>query len=124
MLLLLHDFTVNTDGDDLPGDEFPAVLECFLGRHLQTAAAGNFHSYNGYALNVVTLNDCGQFFAVIHLVQFGAADESQLVPDKILMKACVSIGGAIGGDQKLCAVKIGGADWCQFDLYRPVPEPF
>ena len=57
VFLLFHDFTVNADGDDLPGDEFAAVLKCFLGRHLQTAAAWNLHSYNGHALNVVVLKE-------------------------------------------------------------------
>ena len=66
MLLLLNDFTVNTDGDDLPGDEFPAVLKCFLGCHFQPPAAGNFHPCNRYALYFVIANNFSQLFGIVN----------------------------------------------------------
>ena len=44
ILLLVHDFSVNTNRYNLPGNKFSAVLKRFFCCHFETAAARNFHS--------------------------------------------------------------------------------
>ena len=68
ILLLFHNFSINTYCYNLPWYEFSTASKSFFGCHLQSATAWNFHSYNCHALNVVILNNLGQFLAIIHLI--------------------------------------------------------
>ena len=68
LIRLVQDFSVNAYGDNLPRNEFSTVLKrSFYGR-LKTAAAWNFHSDDGDALNVVALNNRRQLLAIVHLI--------------------------------------------------------
>ena len=69
---------------------------------LDTAAARYFHAHNGDAFDVVVTDDLSELFAVIALVQLGAADQRDLIADKILMEACIGIGCAFTGTSLIC----------------------
>ena len=118
--MLFQYFSVNGYGHYLPGDELSALLEGFLGGKFQTAAARDLHPDDGNALDVITGDDGLQLHGIVHAIQLGAADEGDLVPDKILMEISVGVSGAIGSDEQIGTVKIGCIDGGQFDLYRPV----
>ena len=68
LIRLVQDFSVNAYGDNLPRNEFSAVLKRSFCGHLKTAAAWNFHSDDGDALNVVALNNRRQLLAIVHLI--------------------------------------------------------
>ncbi len=73
-LHFFEDFALGGEGNHLPGEELAAVFERGFYRVDNAAAAGNLHAHHGKAFDVVVLQDCGEFFGVIPLVQLGAAD--------------------------------------------------
>lgn len=84
------------DRNHLPWDKLSAVFHrCFCGC-FQSAAAGNFHPDNCYALNIIGLNDPSELFTIIYTVQFRAADQSDLPLHKFLVQVCISKGCAVG----------------------------
>ena len=59
--------------EDLQRYGFSTVLQSIFGGHFQSAAAGHFHSEESDALNVIESQDFRKLFAVIYIVQLGAA---------------------------------------------------
>ena len=98
-MLLIQNFSVNGDGDHLPGNELSAGLKRLFCRHLQAAAAGHLHAEDGHALDVVAAQDLSELFAVIHSVQLRAADKGHLAAHKLLMEIGVGIGRAVRCNQ-------------------------
>ena len=58
--------------------------------------------------------------AVIDVVQLGAAHQRDVPLDELLVEGGVGVGGAVGGDEEPCAVKIGRVHRHQLDLHRPL----
>lgn len=114
------------DSNHLPRDKLSAVFHrCFCGC-FQSAAAGNFHPDNCYALNIIGLNDPSELFTIIYTVQFRAADQSDLPLHKFLVQVCISKGCAVGSNQQLCPVKIRRVDRCSLpvgQVGRQSPNP-
>ena len=104
----VQNFAVHRECDHLPGDHFAAVLKGRDHSPLQPAAAGHFHPQNGHALDVVLAQDLGQLFAVIHIVQLGAADQRHFAPHELLMDIGIGIRRAVCRHQKLGPCKVGG----------------
>ena len=50
------------------------------------------------------------------------AQRVSLAADKILMEISIGVGRAVGGDQQLCPIKIGGVDRDQLDLDGPLAQ--
>ena len=84
------------------------------------AATRHFHSYDGYAFNVVILYDFAKFFGIIYVVKLRAAYQSNFPFHKVGVHICVGVRGAIGGDKKLRAVKILGVRGYEPYLARPL----
>ena len=60
-----------------------------------SAAAGNFHAYDGDASDLVIGQDRGQFLGIVDAVQFRAADQGDVIPDEFIVEIAVGIGGAV-----------------------------
>ena len=88
----------------------------------QPAAAGHLHAQHRHAPDVVAAEDLGQLFAVVHSIQLGAADEGDLALHELFVHIGVGVGGAVGCDQELCPVKIGGVHRHQLDLAGPLAQ--
>ena len=99
---------VGGDRYDLPRNELAGRLQGALGGIFQPAAAGHLHAHNGDLLNVVAADDGGQLLTVIDVVQLGAAHQRDVSLDEALVESGVGVGGAVGGNQEPCAVKIRG----------------
>ena len=65
ILLFLFQPAVHRDGDHLPRNEFPALLERFFRRQFQPAAAGHLHAHDGDAPDIVLPDDLGQLFGIV-----------------------------------------------------------
>ena len=89
ILLFFHQPAVHRDGDHLPRDELPALLERLFRRQLQPAAAGYLHADDGDALDVVLPDDLRQLFGIVHAVQLGAAHEGDVPLDEPLVEGGV-----------------------------------
>ena len=122
-ILLIQNLSVSCDGYYLPRNELPTVPERVFRRSLQSSAARHFHSDNRNALDVVILDDLGQLFGVIHHIELRAADQGDFTLHKILVHIRVGIGGAVGGNQQLCAVVERSLSRQQFNLDRPLVQP-
>ena len=57
------------------GINFPLACRALRAATFQPPQQGTLHAQNGQAGNLVLAQDLGEFFAVIHTVQLGAADE-------------------------------------------------
>ena len=90
----------------MPRYKFSASLYSLFCGVFNTSAAGNLHSHNGNAFDVVERYDFRQLFRIVHAVQLGAAHEGDVSLDEPLMEGGVGVGGAVGGNQEPCAVKI------------------
>ena len=110
ILLFFHQPAVHRDGDHLPRNELPALLECLFRRHLQPAVAGYLHADDGDALDVILPDDFGQLFGVVDAVKLWTSAQSYFTMDKVLMEAAVCVSGTVGSDQKFGIVEIRGAD--------------
>ena len=76
--------------------------------HLNSTAAGYLHADDGDALDVVLPDDLRQLFGIVHAVQLGTAHQRDVSLDEPLVEGGVGVGGAVGGNQEPCAVKIRG----------------
>ena len=121
-LLLIQNRAVNADGHYLPGNEFAAVFQGCFGHMLDTAAAGDLHSDDGNALDIVVSKDPGQLFGIINAVKFRTANESNVVADEILMKIAIGISGAICCNEQVCTLKVRSLDRDKLDLHRPLTK--
>ena len=63
-----------------------------------SAAAGDLHTHHCQALNIIARDDFGQLLRIIAVIQLGAPDQSDPVPDKLIMKISVCICGAVRSD--------------------------
>ena len=113
---------VGGDGDDAPGDEFAAGLQGSFHSVFNAAATGDFHTDHGDTFDIVVFQYGGEFFGIVALVQFGTADEGNVIADKFIVEIAVGIGGAVCRNQQIGTVKVGGVDRDQFDLYRPLQK--
>ena len=102
--------------------ELAAVFQGGHGGVFQPAAAGHLHAQHRHAPDVVAAEDLGQLFAVVHSIQLGAADEGDLALHELFVHIGVGVGGAVGCDQELCPVKIGGVHRHQLDLAGPLAQ--
>ena len=116
----IQNFSIGGDGNHLPRNKLSAGLQSTLDCVFDTAAAGYFHPYHLYTLDVVVPDDLRQLFRIIPFVQLGTADQGDMVPDKIVMEAAVSISCTVCRNQQICAVKIGSIYRYQFDLAGPL----
>ena len=66
--LLIQNRSVNRDCSHLPRNEFAALLQCFLGCHLESTAARHFHPHDGDGFDVIVLDDLCELLGVIHSV--------------------------------------------------------
>src|SRR5699024_6573291 len=48
--------------------------------------------------------------------------EGHLAPDEVLVEIGVGVGGAVGGNEQVGALEVGGVHWGQLDLYRPLAQ--
>ena len=104
----VQDSSVGGDGHHLPRNKFSALLQCCLCGVFQPAAAGDLHPHDGHALDVVAADDLRQLFGIVHAVQLGTAHQGDVSLDEPLVEGGVGVGGAVGGNQEPCAVKIRG----------------
>ena len=93
ILLFLFQPTVHRDGDHLPRNEFPALLERLFRRQFQPAAAGHLHPHDGDAFDVVLPDDLRQLFGIVHAVQLGTAHKGDVPLDEPLVEGGVGVGG-------------------------------
>ena len=84
--------SIGSDYHDLPGNQFPAGLQCILSGHLDPAAAGDFHPHDRDAADVVLPDDLGELLGIISFIQFGAADQGNAIFDEAVVKVAVGIG--------------------------------
>ena len=103
--------------------QLSAVFERLLRGSLQAAAARYFHTDDGDALDVVIADDLGQLVGVVDHIELRAADQGDLALHEFLVHIGVGVGGAVSGNQQLCAVIERSDRRQQFDLARPLVEP-
>ena len=115
--ILLY-FSIGRDGYYLPWDEFSAGLQRAFCRIFNAAAAGNLHTDDGQALNIVMGDDLRKFFSIIAFVQLWAANQRNVIADKVIVKISVSVSRTVGGNQQIGIVKVRCIDRNQLDLNR------
>ena len=120
MSTLFDNFSVEGYCHHLPRNEFAAAFERLLCHVLKTAAAGNLHSHHRHAFNVVVFDYFAKLFGIVGTVKLGAANQGDAVFNEFLVKISVGKGGAVGGDKKICAVKVGCVCRHKLDLHRPL----
>ena len=119
---LRQDFPIDGYGHNLHRNLPAACLQGTCHSLFHPAAAGHLHAHHRDAADVVFPEDGGQLFCVIDVVELGAADERHAPLNKFFMEISKGIGRAVGGHQKVCAVKIGGVARNQPDLHRPLQK--
>ena len=80
-----NDSSICRNGINLPWEKFTACFHGIYRCMLDTAAAGNFHAYDGYAFDIILADDLGQLFTVIDSVKLRASDERDLAAHEFLM---------------------------------------
>lgn len=85
---------------------------------LETAAAGNLHTDDGDAFNIVVCDNLRQLFGVIAVIQLRTANQRNPAPDKVLVESSIGIGGTVCGYQQVCTVKIRSVYRDKLNLYR------
>ena len=98
------------------------MLNGALGGVFNAAAAGHFHAHNGYAADFILRNNGGQLFGIVAFIKLGAADERNAALHEIMVEGCISICGAVGGDEQVGVVEVGSVHRHQFDLHGPLHE--
>ena len=106
----------------LPRNQLSAVLQRSSYCVFQPAAARHLHAHDGDALNIVSAQDFGQFFTVIHRVELGTADKRDAVPDEIPMEIRIGVGRAVGRDEQVCTVEIRRVHGHELNLHRPLAQ--
>ena len=81
---MFQNLAIGGNGDHLPGDEFAALHQSPLHSVFQATTAGDLHAHDLHRLDVVVLDDPGELFGVVPLVQLGATNEGDMVADEIL----------------------------------------
>lgn len=117
---LSQNLSVNGNGYDLPGDEFPAVLQSGFRSIFQSAAAGNLHTQDRKAADLIFCNDFCELFCVVYAVELRASDQRDPSPHEISVEICIGVSGTIRGDQKIRILEIGSGNRNQFDLAGPL----
>lgn len=87
MILLIQQFSVNTYGIYLPGNELAASLKRVLRSTFEPAAAGNLHANDSHAADIVRFEDCLQLLSIVALVELGTSDQRNAVADDFLWKS-------------------------------------
>ena len=113
---------VGAHNDRMEGERFTAGGHGPLGGPLNAPTAGDRHPYNGDAADVVLSQNGGELFTIVPFVQLGAADKGHPAPDKVPVKGAVGVGGAVGSNEKITAVKVGRVDRSELDLNRPLAQ--
>ena len=120
---LALNFAPDTYFDLVQWNLFSGGPQCILCRLHQAEATGNFHEGQGDALDGIRSEDFRQFVPVVfNVVQFGAADDHRFPPEKILVQVRVGERNAIGHDEEIRILKIGGVDRDEIELDRPMGE--
>ena len=101
---------MSVGGDDihLHRDILAGSGDCAVYGVFYTSAAGYFHARYRNAPDIVGADYPAQFLSIVGVVQLGAADEGNMAAHELLMDVRVGVGGAVGGNQEPCAVKIRG----------------
>ena len=89
-------------------DAFAAVFDGSFDCVTEATAAGHGHPCDGDGPDIVVLKNLRQLLGVIHRIQLGTADHGHAILHKIVMEIAVGISGAVGSDQQVCSIKIGG----------------
>lgn len=120
--VLIQNPPVGRDGHHLPGQKFPACLKGVFYRRFDSAAAGNLHTGDSDAFYFILLYNLSQLFCVVNRIQLRAADEGDFVFHKLIVKVAISVGAAVGGDQKISLIKIRRVNRSQLNLNRPLTQ--
>ena len=120
MSLAVDNLSISGDGYHLPWDESAAGLESLFRCKFNAAAAWYFHADNGHTLNIIVGDNLGQFFAVVHAVQFRTANKGDTVSDEFLVEISVGVSSTVRCNEQVGTVEIRCIYWSQLDLYRPV----
>ena len=120
--LLSFYLPVEADNAYLEGDIFAALCEGSFGSHFQAAAARDFHAYQGDVVDVVLAEDFCQFFGVVDVVEFRAADEGDAALDEIFVEAGVGISRTVGRDEQAGTIEIRRMGRYELELDRPLAE--
>lgn len=100
----------------------PLWARAFFGSHFQAAAAWDFHADQGDVMDIVLAKDFCQFFSVVDVVEFRAADEGDAALDEIFVEAGVGIGRAVGSDEQAGTVEIRRMRRYELDLDWPLAQ--
>ena len=65
LLKSVENLTISGDGNYLPGNELTRSLKGNFCSMLKTTATGNFHTNNGYRLDIVIRNNLCQFIGIV-----------------------------------------------------------
>ena len=117
---LFNYFSVGRNSYNLPRNELSACLQRTLDSVFNSAAAGNLHSYNLNAFNVVVRNNLRQLFGIVSFVELGAANERYVVANKFVVEVAIGKSCAVGSDEKICALEIRGVNGHKLNLNRPL----
>ena len=78
LLKSVENLTISGDGNYLPGNELTRSLKGNFCSMLKTTATGNFHTNNGYRLDIVIRNNLCQLIGIVYVIEFGAANQGDL----------------------------------------------
>jgi len=120
--LFAEDISLCGDDDNVPGNEFAAVLQGFLNSEFHASAARYFHPYYGHALDVIVFYYIGQLFRVVDIIQLGTTDKSDFVLHESAVEIAICICCAVCCDQQVCIVEIRSVYRRQFDLDWPLSQ--
>ena len=88
----------------------------------EPAAAGDFHSDDRHGLYIVVRDYLRQLLGIVDAVELRAADKGYVVFDEFFVERRIGVGGAVGGDEQLCAVKIRRVYRHELYLNRPLAQ--
>ena len=80
---------------------FASGLQCGFYGIFQSAAAGHFHAYDSYALNIVFADDCCKLISVVRAVKLVASNESDPIPNESVMEISICVSGTVSSDQQI-----------------------
>ena len=106
----------------MPRDHVSAVLERDFNSVLNSSATRDFHAGDYHRFDAVMFQNGSQFFRVVVIVKFWAADNGYPILHVLSVEVSVGIGGAVGRDEQIGVVKIRCIDRYELDLHRPLIE--
>ena len=105
------------------GISTPEMLHGHVDHALEARAAGDGHDGHRQGVQIVQTDELGQLLHVVPgVVELGTGDDELVILQQFGMEATQAEGRAVGGDQKVGVLEVGGVGSYQVQLDGPLRE--